>query len=296
MIRLLFIAAAIVAISIQFVGGRANAQAPAQQDTDNAICLMLESAARANDVPVEFFVRLIWQESRFKSDAVGPLTRSGAQAQGIAQFMSGTAAERSLLDPFDPIQALTKAAEFLRELHGRFGNLGLAAAADNAGPRRVAEWLAGTGQMPAETRHYVVTITGRSVEEWAAAGRADLPPTSVSCDRLTALMKQKPTPFLLALSNRVGEETGLPWGVQLAAGFSKTDALEKYAQALKRVPDTVANRDPLISSVVWRSRGPRPFYQVRIGAGSRLEADALCKRIRAAAGACMVLRNHNQNG
>ena len=126
-----------------------------ETDTREAMCLMIESAARANDLPLEFFARVIWQESRFQSDAVGPVTRSGQRAQGIAQFMPGTASERRLLDPFDPVQALPKSAEFLSELRGQFGNLGLAAAAYNAGPRRVQEWLAGSGPMPQETRNYV---------------------------------------------------------------------------------------------------------------------------------------------
>ena len=112
------------------------------------MCLMIESAARAANLPLEFFARVIWQESRFRPDAVGPVTRSGQRAQGIAQFMPGTAGERGLLDPFNPVQALPKSAEFLGELAGQFGNLGLAAAAYNAGPRRVQEWLAGTGGMP----------------------------------------------------------------------------------------------------------------------------------------------------
>jgi len=103
---------------------------------------------------------VIWQESRFQSDAVGPLTRSGQHAQGIAQFMPGTASERRLLDPFDPVQALPKSAEYLNELRQQFGNLGLAAAAYNAGPRRVQDWLDGKGSMPAETRNCVVAITG----------------------------------------------------------------------------------------------------------------------------------------
>ena len=56
------------------------------------------------------------------------MTRSGERAQGIAQFMPGTAAERNLLNPFDPIQALPKSAEFLRELRrdGRISNAKLA--------------------------------------------------------------------------------------------------------------------------------------------------------------------------
>ena len=103
---------------------------------------MIQSAAADNGLPVEFFARLIWQESRLMPHAVGPLTRSGGRAQGIAQFMPSTAAERLLLDPFDPVQALPKSAEFLRQLRAQFGNLGLAAAAYNAGPQRVQDWLA----------------------------------------------------------------------------------------------------------------------------------------------------------
>src|SRR6516165_90514 len=112
-------------------------------DVRESLCLMIESAARAQNLPLEFFARVIWQESRFQADVVGPRTRSGDRAQGIAQFMPRTAAERGLLDPFDPVQALPKSAEFLRELADQFGNLGLAAAAYNAGPGRLREFLSG---------------------------------------------------------------------------------------------------------------------------------------------------------
>src|ERR1700760_1717053 len=151
--------------------------------TREAVCLMIEAAARANELPLEFFARVIWQESRFQSNAVGPATRNGQRAQGIAQFMPGTASERRLLDPFDPVQALPKSAEFLAELRNQFGNLGLAAAAYNAGPRRVQDWMAGKSQMPYETRNYVSVITGASIDDWAAAGKGgktppNPPPTS----------------------------------------------------------------------------------------------------------------------
>jgi soluble lytic murein transglycosylase-like protein len=96
---------------------------PADAATGNAssICQMIESAAAANGLPFEFFARVIWQESRFRSDTVGPMTRTGQRAQGIAQFMPMTAAERLLHDPFDPVQALPKSAEFLSELRARWG-------------------------------------------------------------------------------------------------------------------------------------------------------------------------------
>ena len=37
-------------------------------DAQMSICLLLESAARANGLPVEFFARVIWQESRFRAE------------------------------------------------------------------------------------------------------------------------------------------------------------------------------------------------------------------------------------
>src|SRR5215831_5229620 len=137
------------------------------REVQQSICLLLESAAHANGLPVEFFVRLIWQESRFKPTAIGPSTRSGKRALGIAQFMPATAAERNLLDPLNPIEALPKSAEFLKDLRGQFGNLGLAAAAYNAGAGRVRAWMAGAASMPAQTRAYVKAVTGNSVDEWA---------------------------------------------------------------------------------------------------------------------------------
>jgi len=267
--------------------------------TREAICLMVESAARANGLPLEFFARVIWQESRFQADAVGPTTRSGEHAQGIAQFMPGTASERRLLDPFDPVQALPKSAEFLNELREQFGNLGLAAAAYNAGPRRVQEWLAGTGSMPQETRNYVSVITGSSVDEWAKVGKGAKPPPSsppTSCRELMALLKRAPNPFVTQLEQHVELAAAKLWGVQLAAGFDRDKALAMYARAIKGLSAIIGDRDPSLLSSVMRNRGTRPFYQVRIGADTRPEADDLCNRIRRAGGACFVLRNMGVRG
>jgi hypothetical protein len=270
-----------------------------ETDTREAMCLMIESAARAQDLPLEFFARVIWQESRFQSDAIGPMTRRGQRAQGIAQFMPGTATERRLLDPFDPVQALPKSAEFLSELRGQFGNLGLAAAAYNAGPRRVQEWLAGTGYMPAETRNYVFAITGTSVDDWATAGKngktPDRAPTT-SCRELMALLRRAPNPFVTELEQHVKLGADRPWGVQLAAGFNRDRALSMYARAMKRLSSVIGDQDPSLLGTIWRSRGIRTFYQVRIGADTRVAADDLCNRIRRAGGACFVLRNMNVRG
>ena len=280
-------------------GGMQKADDAADGGTREAICLMIESAARANDLPLEFFARVIWQESRFQSDAVGPMTRRGDRAQGIAQFMPGTASERGLLDPFNPVQALPKSAEFLAELRAQFGNLGLAAAAYNAGPRRVKEWLAGTGSMPAETRNYVSAITGSTVDDWARAGKGGKMPESApptTCRDLMALLKRAPNPFIEQLEEHVKLAAAKVWGVQLAAGFDRNKALAMYARAVRNLTAVIGDHDPSILSSVLRSRGSHVFYQVRIGADTRPEADDLCNRIRRAGGACFVLKNMFMRG
>jgi hypothetical protein len=173
-------------------------------DLQDSVCLMIEAAGRAHDLPPEFFVRVIWQESRFRPDTVGPRRRNGESAQGIAQFMPSTAAEKGLLDPFDPVQALPKAAQFLRELADQFGSLGLAAAAYNAGPARVRAWLAGERKLSAETRNYVVAITGVPADEWARAGTPKpAMKTSPSCGELMALLQQPASPSLTPSSPRM---------------------------------------------------------------------------------------------
>jgi hypothetical protein len=261
-------------------------------DLRESMCLMIEAAARAHDLPVEFFARVIWQESRFKSGAVGPRTRSGESAQGIAQFMPKTAAERGLLDPFDPVQALPKSAEFLRELQDQFGNLGLAVAAYNAGPARVRAWLAGTRPLPAETRNYVTAITGISVDEWAQGGKREPEQkTTAQCGQMMALLRQAPNPFVEKLAERVKLTAESPWGVQLSAGFSRDKVLSAYGAVATRYAGVLSGRDASILSSVFRSRGTRAFYQIRVGTETREAANALCAGIRRAGGACMVLRN-----
>ncbi len=286
----------------------AQADAGAEQAPDprESICLMIESAARANALPADFFARVIWQESRFQPDVVGPMTRSGERAQGIAQFMPGTAAERQLLDPFNPVEALPKSAEFLAELRDQFGNLGLAAAAYNAGPQRVRDFIAGTRGLPAQTRSYVLAITGRPVEDWlkpakdeAKKGNKGEPreqPPAASCRDLMALLKQAPNPFVEQLQQHIDLVAASPWGVELSAGFSRDHALAAYANIAKRYDEILAGHDPSIFSTVFRSRGTRPFYQVRVGAPTRADANGLCTKIVHAGGACVVLRNTGRPG
>jgi len=175
--------------------------------SNGSICLMIQSVAKAHELPVDFFARLIWVESRFRPDEIGPLTYTGERAQGIAQFMPGTATERGLSEPFNPVEALPKSGELLAELRDQFGNLGLAAAAYNAGPERVREFIAGSHDLPPETHNYVLAITGRSVEDWKkpteeqsskapkSESETDASDAKVSCGEITAFLKQAPNLF-----------------------------------------------------------------------------------------------------
>jgi len=133
------------------------------------ICSTVAESAHSNDLPLPFFIRLLFQESGFKPDVV-----SRAGAQGIAQFMPETAATVGLSNPFDPIPAIAASARLLGDLVRRFGNPGLAAAAYNAGPRRIQDWLNKKGKLPDETKHYVKTITGSPTETWKGRVKAKL--------------------------------------------------------------------------------------------------------------------------
>ena len=65
----------------------------ANPPTADDVCRTLEEAAAENGLPVEFFARVIWQESRFNARAV-----SSKGASGIAQFMPQTAGWHGLAD------------------------------------------------------------------------------------------------------------------------------------------------------------------------------------------------------
>src|SRR5207247_2514614 len=127
-------------------------------DLRESVCMMIESAARAQNLPLEFFARVIWQESRFQPNIVGPRTRSGERA-----------------------------------------------------PERVIK---------------------------------------PGCSELMALLHRAPNPFVQNLEERVNLVAVAPWGVQLAAGFSREHALSNYATLAKRYGEILTGRDPsLLSSI-----------------------------------------------
>jgi Transglycosylase SLT domain/SPOR domain len=245
------------------------------------VCHTLTTAADANGLPLEFLTRLIWQESRFDPGAV-----SRAGAQGVAQFMPKTAVSRGLANPFDPIEAITKSAELLRDLKTQFGNLGLAAAAYNAGPKRVQDWLARRRSLPRETQAYVRIVTGRSAEEWTAAKSSALNvmlPDGVPCPQIAKLFTERHTPTLASPS-----KSEVVWAVQLIGDASETNALAAYYQLQKRYPSILGAYQPLVIQNHGKSAS---WYRVRIGTNTRESAERLCSSLRAAGGSCLVQRN-----
>jgi hypothetical protein len=266
----------------------------AQSETiDQALCRMIEGAAARHHLPVDFFTRLIWQESSFRPAAV-----SRVGAQGVAQFMPGTAAERNLSDPFDPEQAIPKSAELLDDLRTRFGNLGLAAAAYNGGPGRVEAFLAGKGGLPWETQNYVRIITGRSADDWAketrgaapAEGGQEAAPTR--CLVLAAAFRRGTDRRMMeAYRGPIEQSPIAPWGVQLAGNFSKDRALASYARAKALHAALLGDVSPMVIGTRLRSRGTHAFYRVRIPAPTRQAAAEICGRLQKAGGACVVLKS-----
>ena len=116
------------------------------------------------DLSPSLLEALVWQESRWRENAVSPVG-----ARGLAQLMPGTARYLGV-DSADPFQNLEGGARYLREQLDRFdGNLEKALAAYNAGPGRVER----AGGVPniRETQNYVAAIMGRLANHSRPAGQ-----------------------------------------------------------------------------------------------------------------------------
>lgn len=252
-------------------------------------CGALESAAVRYGLPPGFFRRLIRQESNFDPKAV-----SRAGALGIAQFMPGTARWRGLADPFEPNQSLNESARWLSELRALFGNLGLAAAAYNAGPQRVKDWIAGRGKLPGETRAYVRIITGSSAEEWLHDQQRLEHAFVDSTGPCTA--KLKPLPARLETARVEPRQETAPeklpgWGLQLIGDASEIRALAEYARLQNRFRSVLGGRKPIVIRKPLGGRGQSAWFFVKLAESTREKATLLCSQLRSAGGSCLVTPN-----
>ena len=247
-------------------------------------CRLIDRVARANAIPGDYIARLISIESGFSPIAVSP-----KGAQGIAQFMPETARLRGLADPFDPGSALKAAIEYLSELRHRFGNLGLAAAAYNAGEKRVKGLLAGMSSLPLETRNYVFAIMGRQIEDWLGIDHPTAPfPAQDSID------------FIRSCSQRVRNQLRVaalppasavfPWGVQIFESFSRNQVVNIFLALQERLPGIFGTSPPMVIASRNYSLGTALRQRAYIGAASRAEADSKCSALQQKGIACLVRR------
>jgi soluble lytic murein transglycosylase len=165
---------------------------------------VIAAASKLAEIPPDWILAIIRQESLFRKDAV-----SRADARGLMQMQPATAIavakrwhfaapNRDAL--FDPAVAVPLGAAYVRELLDRYGNqLDLSLAAYNAGPVSVARWLPPAQPVDAdvwienipytETRGYVQHIFEHIVA-FAAARNAEPPRLS----SLMAPVSSNPTP------------------------------------------------------------------------------------------------------
>jgi Transglycosylase SLT domain len=145
--------------------------------------------ASAAGLDPSIFVNQIQRESGFNPRATSP-----AGAQGIAQFMPGTAASMGV-NPWDVNSALQGAATLDKQNLKKYGgDYQKALAAYNAGGGTVdsavahygTNWLA---HMPSETQQYVSTILGKSTPA-ASNGATTASPASGSTGGILGQIKQ----------------------------------------------------------------------------------------------------------
>ncbi|MET2832723.1 lytic transglycosylase domain-containing protein [Mesorhizobium shangrilense] len=262
---------------------RADPPQSAKQRLIDKVCNLIEAYADQNGLPRDFFARLIWKESRFDPNAVSPVG-----AEGIAQFMPGTAKMRGLADSFDITQAIPASAKYLAEMKTTYGNLGLAAAAYNAGENRVSRWLSSGGFLPMETESYVFDIMGEPVDKFTDTSYAG---TSQPLDaKVSFAVACRRLPSIMSTTVAMASINVMPWGVQVAGNFRRSAALNQWLRVRSRFPALLASHDPVVSRV-RTPIGRRGIYAVRIGADTRANADIICQKLHSVGGSCLVMRN-----
>ena len=158
------------------------------------------------------------------------------------------------------------------------------------GEARVTSWQTNGGSLPAETRNYVMIVTGTPVESWLSgsieAVDYTLQPEQTFLDSCIAMAKTGPVPTIVAAS-----ADWRPWGVLLAQDFSPGNALAMFKKAQDRFASVIADEPMLMLTVRNPSFGRKARHSAMIGRASRGEAEKLCNDLRSAGGSCVVVKN-----
>ncbi len=256
-----------------------------ETDFADDLCTALEVLSDRYSLNPYFFTRLIWQESKFDPNA-----RSSAKAMGIAQFIASTAEIRGLDEPFNPAEALDVSARYLVELDIKFGNLGLAAAAYNAGETAAKNFKNQSAGLPNETWKYVQIITGLDPRKWR-----DTPP-EIHDFTLTKGQDFQTSCKNLAKSRRLNSDQKFTaqfkkWGVQLASGNTRGAAAVSYKRRIHSCKRFIKNRKPDYVYTSPKIKSRRPSYGARISFESRRKAHGFCVRLQQYKCQCAVYKN-----
>lgn len=116
------------------------------------------AASHAGYPDPDAFERQIRQESaNYDEDVIWGKRNSSAGAQGIAQFMPGTAKGLGI-NPLNPQEALLGAARYMTYLVGKYGSVRKALVAYNAGEGFADKWDGSNESLYGETRQYLKII------------------------------------------------------------------------------------------------------------------------------------------
>jgi D-alanyl-D-alanine carboxypeptidase len=154
---------------------RAARSYPAPGTPDDPLGPYIREAAGRFQIPERWIRAVMRQESgghAYGSDGY-PIT-SGAGAMGLMQVMPrtyDTLRQQYALgaDPYDPHNNILAGAAYIRDMYAIYGSPGFLAAY-NAGPDRLASYLAGNGSLPDETVNYLASVAPRLGNDVAMTG------------------------------------------------------------------------------------------------------------------------------
>ena len=182
---------------------------------------MTKEAALRYGLEPEMLAAVVWTESRYCEDALGPKTRFGVSAVGLGQLMPDTARELGV-DPTDPKQNLDGAARYLTQQWRTFGRWDLALAAYNAGSNRLIESFDTGKSLPQETQDYVPAVLAqyRAFKEQtteAVLAESSQPQGLVLASALTPVDAGADLPVLETFSESPAPQGTLPQDPSAAA-------------------------------------------------------------------------------
>jgi len=117
------------------------------------ILQLIKQLSSKYQVPFELILSLVKVESDFNPQAISP-----KGAMGLMQLMPSTATFLGVQNPFDPQENLEAGIRYFKTLLEKFGDLSLALAAYNAGPKAVMDYQC-IPPFP-ETRSFVNKVFG----------------------------------------------------------------------------------------------------------------------------------------